>query len=452
MPTKKKTTQNKGSRVMKAMRSVAQNKQVQNVAKAAITAAMTKATGNPQLGASASNALVTRLARLVGSGDYVVSPTPVYNSIFPKSKDFTTPTFGNGAVRLRFREYVGDVLAGVYASGASQSPFTVTSYAIQPGFTNAFPYLSQIASNYEQYMFHGLTYEFVSTCSPYSTTTGGALGSVVLCHESNPARPPYASKFEMENSENAISSRIDQSSVYGVECADFRTKGLLVRSAALSGFSSTQGAALAPFDFGNMYIAVASPSSASGANLGELWVTYDVELSHPRISSYLPGSFHSTSVADIAAVKPLGTATVTFAYGKLVNATITSDATDSIITFLGVQPGDYVYTNITWFGSTQAAVTLTATASATLDANKIFGTGGTASAVQVNDLSTISSTGSTAGTVVLNTTSMSYSSSYRVATTATPGSPPTLKFRTSGVCSFNNCQIVLFVSATGIPF
>jgi len=444
MPSNKKKT-NVKNKIVKGMQTVARNKTVQNLAKQAIKAAVTSATGSPSLGGQASHALVSRLARMVGSGDYVVSPTPVYNSIFPKSKDFVTPTFGNGTVRLRFREYVGDVLAGTFTGSAVQNPFTVTSYPIQPGQTIAFPYLSQIAGNYEQYMFHGLTYEFVSTCSPYSQTTGGALGSVILCHESNPARPPYASKFEMENSENAISSRIDQSSVYGVECADFRTKGLLVRSAALSGFSSSQGAALAPFDFGNMYIAVASPSSASGANLGELWVTYDVELSRPRISSYLPGSFHATSVADISATKPLGTSTTTFAYGKLVNLSITSTATDSVITFQGVQPGDYIFTSLVWFGTAQTPVAITATANAALIENKIFGSGGAASAVQRFDSSVLAGTS-------LTSTTMSYVSSYLVSTTATPGSPPTISLRTSGTCGFSNCQIVAFVSATGIPF
>jgi len=224
MPSNKKKT-NVKNKIVKGMQTVARNKTVQNLAKQAIKAAVTSATGSPSLGGQASHALVSRLARMVGSGDYVVSPTPVYNSIFPKSKDFVTPTFGNGTVRLRFREYVGDVLAGTFTGSAVQNPFTVTSYPIQPGQTIAFPYLSQIAGNYEQYMFHGLTYEFVSTCSPYSQTTGGALGSVILCHESNPARPPYASKFEMENSENAISSRIDQSSVYGVDALISAPKG-----------------------------------------------------------------------------------------------------------------------------------------------------------------------------------------------------------------------------------
>lgn len=265
--------------------------------------------GMPGAGKHVGSMLGARLSKIVGSGDYTINSTPAYNSLIKGARDFPG-TFGTGGIRLQFREYIGDVTAINNPSG-----FNVTSYTLNPGLFQSFPYLSQLALNYEQYTFHGLAYEYVSTTSPYSTVPN--MGSVVIAHESNPDRKPYVSKFEMENSENAISTRIDNCMMYGVECADARAKGFLVRGSTLS------IGTLSPYDFGNLYVATVGVQN-SGA-LGELWVTYDVELSRPRLSSYITSIMKYSAIAFPVGNPVFGSiGVVTNATAKLVGTTVGS--------------------------------------------------------------------------------------------------------------------------------
>jgi hypothetical protein len=171
-------------------------------------------------------------------------------------------------VRIRHREYIGEVNFGV------ANAFSTQEFSVNPGLSATFPWLSQIARLYEFYKFHGLAFEFVSDTSTYSSNPG--MGTVIMSAEYNMFHSTYASKVEMENSSYAISARPDTSMVYGIECASNMQNQYLVRG-------TTSAAPISSTDFVKFVIAVQS-AIPSGTSLGELWVVYDVELSRPFIS------------------------------------------------------------------------------------------------------------------------------------------------------------------------
>jgi len=291
-----------------------------------VGAALARKAGVPEkYGTRAGQALAARLTRIIGSGDYETSPnTPVINSLFKGSRDLTGVTFGNAAIRLQFREYIGDVM-----SGSTANTFSSVTYPINPGSRSSFPYLGQLAANYEQYHFHGLVYEIVSTATPFNSTSS-SLGTTIVTHMSNPDKASYSSKFEMENSENAVSARVDRNIIYGVECENFRTNGLAVRSGAISGGS------LLMYDHGALVVGTATP--LINAIVGELWVTYDVTLSHPRISNVGVGNARITATGS--------TNSTLFDTSIRIQADTTRvnfAALGGTLTFYGGMPNEYYY-------------------------------------------------------------------------------------------------------------
>jgi hypothetical protein len=109
----------------------------------------------------------TKIAKLIGRGDYEISDTPEANALFPKAKSPSPyATFANdgSTVIVEHREYIKDVF-----TGPSAGTFNIESIPVQPGLVSSFPYLAAIAANYEEYSVQGLVFEFISTTSPYTT-------------------------------------------------------------------------------------------------------------------------------------------------------------------------------------------------------------------------------------------------------------------------------------------
>jgi len=235
--------------------------------------------GSTSMGATAGRALAARFSRLIGSGDYATNLSDVgSNSLvrYSGASEYASFADSKTSVRLRHREYLQDVFAG------GSSTFSNTTFSINPGLSNTFPFLAQIAGNFEEYHMHGLVFEFVSTTSPYNSSA--AMGSVIMAMEYNASSPPYTSKPQMENSDFAVSARPDKSLIYGVECANNASNNYYIRSGSTA-------LPLTTTDLGLFNIATLTPIPA-GTTLGELWVSYDVELFRPHISPDRAGYAH----------------------------------------------------------------------------------------------------------------------------------------------------------------
>lgn len=218
------------------------------------------------------------ISRLLGFGDYTV----VNNSLFKEGMAIapgeSVPSFGvmGAETRVKHREYIRDVLVPV-----SPLLFTNTSYTINPGDSVTFPWLSDLAANYQQYKINGMVFEFKTLSS--DITAGGALGSVVLSTNYNVLDAQFVDKVHMENSQFAVSAKPSCSQIHTVECDPAQTANPLryVRDAS-SSTTTSQDARF--YDLGKFQIATVGLPGSAGAVLGELWVSYDVSLYKPILA------------------------------------------------------------------------------------------------------------------------------------------------------------------------
>jgi len=216
--------------------------------------------GAGDLGASAA----TGLAKLFGMGDYTIKS----NSLVKGSVSGPLmPTFGTDrrTVRIAEREYIGDVFSGALSAGSSA--YTNRSYAINPSDPNTFPWLSKFAALFDQWLPHGIVFEFVSTSSEYNGTSQ-ALGKVVMATDYDPNDAPYASSQVAENADYSCVTKPSSSLVHGIECdPDDRITRILYVKGAPTKLELTS--------LGNFQLSTSGCSTA-GTRLGELWVSYDI--------------------------------------------------------------------------------------------------------------------------------------------------------------------------------
>lgn len=216
----------------------------------------------------------------MGMGDYEVKSNSLATTGAVITENTGVPQFHSAkrSVRVRHREYLTDVNSSI--------AFTNTAYVINPGLNTTFPWLSALADNFQTYKFHGLVFEFWSTSSNALNNVNTALGTVIMATQYNAARANFVSKSEMEQYEFATSCKPSMSMIHPVECAPGESplEELYIRTGAIPAGEVAQF-----YDFGKFQLATVGMQNAN--NIGELWVSYDVELFKPRIS---PGLYAGT--------------------------------------------------------------------------------------------------------------------------------------------------------------
>lgn len=363
-------------------------------------------------GALFGKALGSKLSKLMGSGDYMsnMSANDLVNpkGLLPSSSFAEAP---DNVVRLRRREFIGDL-----STSAVAGAFVNYTYNLNPGLHATFPFLSQVASNYEEFCFDGLVFEFISSASPY--IAGSSLGTVIASMEYNSAAPPFNSKFTMENSALAVSARLDHNLMYGVECA----KGSNVQNC----YYVREGTSTLPLtttDLGVFQLAFA-PSSGVPTNtvIGELWVTYDVVLKRPYLSG-ATGLYHRVGGAA-SATAPIGSVTLTQSNLGQSNWTSTSGTALSfsnaavgdtfILTYIfrGLIAGVLVYPTITYTGAALTNALADPSAVPVYDGTSGFGT-------PVNGVSSVNAIWTSTFTTTASTGTITWSTGGTLPTGAT---------------------------------
>jgi hypothetical protein len=312
---------------------------------------------HPMLGDTGSR-IAAKLSKLIGSGDYstgdaMSNEPPVLNSLFPNKSSLGNAyaQFGNqaDATVVMHRSLVQDITSGPVAG-----LFSNTIIPVNAGLAVFDPFCSSIAQNFEIYKFAGLVFTFISSCSEY--ITGTALGTLVMAMEYNAASSPFTNKTQMENSDFAISCRLDHNMVYGVECNNQPMDGYLVRNSNLS--------LPAPLtDMGLFQIAVA-PSTTVPINtvLGELWVSYHVLLRRPKLTPARFGYAHfrfTFPVILASAVYSFGTLNPIYSpiiYGSLTNCYVNTP-NSNVLFFPYAEVGDTYSVNMVWYFPGVATVT-----------------------------------------------------------------------------------------------
>lgn len=207
-----------------------------------------------------------------GEGEYQANTNHLIQS---KSSMDVVPQFvaeTDDGVTFSKREYVSEIYgprAGV--------PFQVQSFAINPGLEATFPWLSQVAQNYDEYDMHQCIFTFKSTTTESSNSDNGQVGTVIMTTNYNAAAANFQDKAEMQRYEGACSARLTETLLHGVECDPDKLSGS--RGNYIRNNPVVVGQDLKTYDHGKFQIAVANASSVyADVSLGELWVTYTVTL------------------------------------------------------------------------------------------------------------------------------------------------------------------------------
>lgn len=213
------------------------------------------------------------LSAITGYGDYQVKANSVAD--VATSTDMV-PQFkrNDHSVRVCHREFMGDLKVPENPTG-----FVNKSYTINPANKELFPWLAKMASLYSTYKIHGMvvTYKTMST----NFSTGGPLGTVVMATNYNVNDKPFEDKIQMENAEFAVSCNPSQSLIHALEC-DPEVTGLnilYVKDPLTNVVGATSDNRF--YDFGKLQIATSGLPGKPGASMGEIWVSYDIELIKP---------------------------------------------------------------------------------------------------------------------------------------------------------------------------
>lgn len=181
----------------------------------------------------------------------------------PSIKD-VSPSGGDQRIRVRHREFVGDLLGSIL--------FAITAWSVNPGLASLFPWLSNLARNYESYRFIKLVFQYRTQCA---TSTGGK-GMIAVDYDAADDIPDNKVEMMQNRTKGDGPPWLD----FDVICdhADLNkfSKERYVRSSA----ELPSNVDIKTYDVGQLFTA-AQDQVANGSKIGELYVVYDVILMTP---------------------------------------------------------------------------------------------------------------------------------------------------------------------------
>lgn len=177
---------------------------------------------------------------------------------------------------ITHREFVADIPGSV--------AFDAKSYAINPGNSVVFPWLSQIAQRYESYVFRRLNFEY-NTVSPSTTP-----GSLMLACDYDASDAPPLNKCALMSYAQATRSAPWQECRYQAKSGDL-TK--FAKERYVRGDDIPPGD-IKTFDVANLFLATQGMDDVK--DIGELYVEYTIELRTPQTNQPVLVSATSTAL------------------------------------------------------------------------------------------------------------------------------------------------------------
>lgn len=267
------------------------------------------------------------------------------------------------------REYICDITSGAAGPAGTGTVFSSLSFPIQPGNSTTFPWLSNIASNYQEYDFEGLLFEFktLTVEANAGATNSGFLGEVMLATNYDASATPYTTKQQYLNSTMSSNEKPSMTQIHPIECK----AELNVNTHLYVNTNPTPPASQDPklFNLGLFQIASQGCQSAN-TKLGELWATYEVIFYKPLQGGNTAGNITPTDKFQLTSpnsTNPLGTSQVVVE--NQIGGTIISSSAGSFNTYQfppTLLEGSFI---VTWYisGSTLASINSTGYAASTLN-------------------------------------------------------------------------------------
>jgi hypothetical protein len=277
------------------------------------------------------------LAKWIGFGDYRLKSNTMLTGC--GRPNFTSRP---GSIRFAWTEFVNPI---TYTS----SNFSLQNYLLNPGNPTLFPFLSTIATNFENFEFHGLIMHYDSTSSVAFSGNSPAVGQVTMATDYDVIDANYAGIREMEVTLFATTEAPFDDQYHAIECK--RGKNVMSNMYVQPYSQVSQFPDDPRFScLGNFQLATTGiPYPGSGAPvIGNLYVTYDVTLAKPQIATDATASFSQHMTVNnnanvwggfqLVAVNPAGSPTMTF------SVTGTGTGSQMTVTVPAGQPfiGQYV--------------------------------------------------------------------------------------------------------------
>lgn len=243
---------------------------------------------------------------------------------------------GRGPTTVCHSEYLGEVSGSV--------AFNNTAYPINPGLVQSFPWLANIAAQYEQYRFKRLSYRY-ETQAPSTKA-----GAVLLVTDFDALDVPFTSKDQAMQYKGATRTVTWTRAVHRSdtrEAGPYRLR--YVRSTEVP-----EGGDAKTYDVGLFQLITGGQADAS--SIGELYVDYEIELVGPKTNNIIGANLLGADIRSggtITTLTPLGSAPNQVAGTTLTvvqnSGAITISAsgrflvyyylTGSAITSIGIAPG-----------------------------------------------------------------------------------------------------------------
>jgi len=221
----------------------------------------------------------------LGVGEYEVSGgagstlSPVTNDIVQGGQMQGIPQFSSGpsSITISHKEYISDLFG---PSATNTGGFQSQTYGLNPGLVTTFPWLSQVAANFEEYTFGQLIFTFRSTVTDF-VETNGQVGTIIMATQYNADDTPFQSKQDMMEYDLAMSGKVSGNMLHGVECDPSQLSGAPGKYTRAGPVQ--QGEDIKTYDHGVLNIATSNtPAQFNNTSLGELWVSYTVQLRKPK--------------------------------------------------------------------------------------------------------------------------------------------------------------------------
>jgi hypothetical protein len=183
-----------------------------------------------------------------------------------------------GAITITHTEFITDI----YGPPAA-SPFNNQVYSLNPALQQSFPWLSQIACNFEEYEFQQLMYTYRSVTTDIGSSTTGQCGTVIMSTNYNAAAPPFSDKSQMMEYAHTHSAKLTEHLTHGVEC-DPRKNASISNVLYTRANPVVTNQDIKTYDLGLFQLAIANaPSNYAGLPVGEMWVSYKCVLRKPKL-------------------------------------------------------------------------------------------------------------------------------------------------------------------------
>lgn len=177
---------------------------------------------------------------------------------------FQTPS--NHVIEMSQMEYLGDV----YGSPT----FTTQRYTINPGISNSFPHLSNIATNFEMYVIKEMQFEFRSHVFDMISSSNPQIGVVCMGVQYDALDSPFMSKGQMENYEYTQSVPSSDNCIHVLDVSKKARSDNVLKMLYVRTGSAAANTDLRLYDYGIFNIGVEGQQSTG--LIGELWVKYKV--------------------------------------------------------------------------------------------------------------------------------------------------------------------------------